>query len=71
MGEGFLKVEMIQIKTKSKFKTIQRRLQSNPDNGYGVGHAEGRRRGQDDDPKGEVRQSFYPTLTKRSFKRQF
>ena len=49
MIEGFLKVEMIQIKTKSKFKTIQRRLQSNPDNGYGVGHAEGRRRGQDDD----------------------
>ena len=28
---------------------MQRRLQGNPDNGYDVGHAEGRRRGQDDD----------------------
>ena len=38
---------------------MQRRLQSNPDNGYDVGHAEGRRRGQDDDPKGEVRQQNF------------
>ena len=52
MSEGFLKVEMIQIKKKSKFKTMQRRLQRNPDNGYDVGHAEGRRRGQDDDLNG-------------------
>ena len=52
MGEGFLKVEMIQIKKKSKFKTMQRHLQRNPDNGYDVGHAEGRRRGQDDDLNG-------------------
>ena len=28
---------------------MQRRLQRNPDNGYDVGHAEGRRRGQDGD----------------------
>ena len=31
---------------------MQRRLQRNPDNGYDVGHAEGRRRGQDDDLNG-------------------
>ena len=31
---------------------MQRRLQSNPDNCYGVGHAGGRRRGQDDDLNG-------------------
>ena len=31
---------------------MQRHLQRNPDNGYDVGHAEGRRRGQDDDLNG-------------------
>ena len=44
---------MIQIKKNQNLRQCNTKsLQSNPDNGYDVGHAEGRRRGQDNDLNG-------------------